>query len=462
MGDPSGDTIVALGTPPGRAALAIVRVCGPDAIRLVAARLRQGSRLFDHPPRTALLDRILDADGDALDQVVVTVYPAGTSPIGEDLAELSLHGSPVLVDAVIERLIADGARAAGPGEFTRRAFLNGKLDLAQAEAVATLIDARSRSAARAAIRQLEGGLSRRVADVRGDLVALLARLEAVIDFPEEDLAAPEHGTLRAALDGAAERLDGIREGVRRGRPLAERSTVVLTGRPNVGKSSLFNALLGRERAIVHDRPGTTRDVVDAELLLGDLPIRLMDTAGLRVSPDAVEAEGVRRTEDAVATGDVQVVILDGTEAAPHPEEVAWIDGIGAGFDPPEGNGPVRIGVVNKADLPGTLPVPEGFLQVSARTGQGLPSLETAIRTGILRGSEDTGDRWVVGPRQAGLLAEAADALSRARALAATHPEAAELVAEELRASMQALDALTGARAGDEVLDVIFSTFCIGK
>jgi len=460
MGDPSGDTIVALGTPPGRAALAIVRVSGPDAHRLVAARLRKGSRLRDHPPRTALLDRWLGADGRELDQVVVTAYPAHGSPTGEALVEVSLHGSPVLTDAVVDDLLAAGARAAEPGEFTRRAFLNGKLDLAQAEAVATLIDARSRTAARAALRQLEGGLSRRVHEVRGALVDLLARLEAVIDFPEEDLAAPEHTTLRASLAEAAERLARLREGVRRGRPWAERTAVILAGRPNVGKSSLFNAILGRDRSIVHPRPGTTRDVVDAELVLGDLPIRLVDTAGLRVSPEEVEAEGVRRTRDALASGDVQVVILDGTETALHPEELELL--AEGGFDAPGGNGPRRIGVVNKSDLPGALPVPRGFLRVSAHTGEGLPALETAIREGILGDSEDTGDRWVAGPRQAGHLAAAADALARAGSLVASHPEAAELVAEELRASIQALDAITGARAGDEVLDVIFSTFCIGK
>ncbi len=483
-GDASDDTIVALSTPVGRAALATVRLAGPGALAIGSRHVRARSPLVDAPANTVHVGTFHEAgDDEPIDQVVVAVFRAPHSYTGEDVLEISLHGNPALARRAIDALVASGARVAEPGEFTRRAFLNGKLDLSQAEAVARLIDSRTDAAARAALRQLGGTLSTEVGELRRRVLHELAILEATIDFPDEDLADPDRVRMRESLGEVHRALVRLVEAARRGRPLLGVTEVVLTGAPNVGKSSLFNAILGRDRAIVHATPGTTRDVIDAEVTFGAVAARLVDTAGLADAPDVVEAEGVRRTRETLAGGDVHVVVLDGSRPDLTDEERGLVDACVPGR---------ALVVVNKCDRPVVLTLPPTsaspstpgapapsacVLHVSALTGAGVDTLRRAVERTIVGEGIEAGDVLVVGRRQEAALDEAAAAIARARDLfscAAGHddvsggapggaPDAAhELVAEELRAAANAIGLITGERVGADVLDVIFSEFCIGK
>ena len=384
--------------------------------------------------------------------MVVTVHRSPRSYTGDDVVEISTHGSKPVVDAAVDALLAAGARAAEPGEFTRRAFESGKLDLAQAEAVIALIDARSATAARAAHRQLAGALSGEVGEVRGQLLALLAQVDAVVDFPEDELDPLEPDALRSELDAALDRVRELERSAERGRAWSDQHTVVLVGHPNVGKSSLFNALLGRDRAIVHDRPGTTRDAVDATLSIRDLPIRLVDTAGITETADGVEAEGIRRGEAMTADADLVIIVIDSSASCLSDTESLWL----------RGRAPDRsLVVLNKSDLPvgeRMVSVVERGHRVSTRTGEGVRTLENEIAERLIGDCGD-GDRLVLGQRQLACVRESLAALERSRVVDPSQPE---LVAEELRAAANALGAITGERIGVDLLDLIFGEFCIGK
>jgi tRNA modification GTPase len=451
------DTIVAAATPPGRSALAVVRLSGGSAIAIADRFFRGGVRLTDVRRHTVHIGRVVGADGVAIDEVVAAVYHAPHSYTGENVVEVSCHGAPIIVGQIVDLYRSAGARTAGPGEFTRRAFLSGKLDLAQAEAVAALIEARSRAAARAAVRQLGGGLSEEVAEIRRGLLDELARYEAHIDFPEDDLPAADHERACLAASNLTRRLRDLGERVRRSRPVWQATTVVLAGVPNVGKSSLFNALIGRERAIVHEDPGTTRDVVDAELTMGALPIRLLDTAGLTTTRASVEAEGVRRGRSELAQADRVVVVVDASQPSLRPEEIEILSGLH----------PERAVVAaNKSDLGGVLEVASAWaghrVDVSARDRSGLAELEHWIEASITGGPIDASDLLVLGARQEEALQRAAESAENAFQLLTRSAEASELVAEEWRASLRALGTITGESLELDLLDTIFSSFCIGK
>lgn len=437
------DTIAAVATPPGRGGVGIVRVSGDRAAALAAAVLGQTPA-----PRRATFARFLDADGEVIDEGLALLFKAPASFTGEDVLELHAHGSPVVLDMLMARLVALGARPADPGEFSRRAFSNGKRDLAQLEAVADLIASRAEQAARNAQRVLQGELSQLVEAFQTALGGLRAQVEAALDFAGEDLDLP--ADLAPALDALGARLDALLRRGREGALLQDGATVALVGRPNVGKSSLLNRLAMREEAIVTPVAGTTRDVVKCDLVLRGLPLRLLDTAGLRETTDPVEVEGVRRSRRALEDSDLVLLVLDETGAGEAERELAReLDARGAPW----------LAAANKCDLapPPTAPFPA--MPVSAKTGQGLDALVARLREQL--GAGDGGED-ALGARRRHLaaLARARDAVTAARRR--IDEEQIELAAEELRLAQNALDEIVGQTTNEALLGEIFSSFCIGK
>jgi tRNA modification GTPase len=435
--DVARDTIAAIATPAGRGGIGVVRVSGPAVQRIGASVLGQLP-----PARVATHAAFRDASGETVDEGVALYFPAPHSYTGEDVLELQGHGGPVVMHAILGACVDAGARIAEPGEFTRRAFLEGKLDLAQAEAVADLIDAASREAARSALRSLSGEFSAAVAALAGGLVELRALTEAMLDFPEEDVELLHRDDAARRLAEVRRLLEEVLGKSRQGSLLRSGVHVVLAGRPNVGKSSLLNRLAGEERAIVTEIPGTTRDALREPVQIEGVPLVLVDTAGLRVASDAVERLGIERTQRELEQADVVLAVY---EAASGQATLAGL--------PP---GTARIDVYNKADLaPGFAP-PAGALAVSARTGDGLRELRAAI----LRSAG-----WSAAGEPVFLARERhVRALERAQAhLAVAAGERRwELFAEELRLAHVALGTITGEFGADELLGEIFARFCIGK
>ncbi len=438
------DTIAAIATAAGAAGVGIVRLSGPACAAIARDMLGREPR-----PRHAHYARFRDGDGSLIDDGLLLYFPGPSSYTGEDVLELQAHGSPVLLARLLRRCLALGARPARAGEFTERAFLAGKLDLAQAEAVADLISAGSEAAARAARRSLDGEFSRRVHEVVESLTALRTWLEAALDFPEEEidfLAAPElHARLRDVVAGLA----ALRGDAGRGKRLVDGLHVVICGAPNAGKSSLLNALAGEERAIVTDIAGTTRDLLREQVRIDGIELTLVDTAGLREAPDPVEAEGIRRARAELQRADLVLAVLD--DAAP-----VVPPGLPAGV-------PV-LWLHNKADLSGAPVHAEArddgrHLWLSARTGAGLEALRAELRAaaGLGEGSEGA---FSARARHLEALDRAAAALDVAAAQLGVGQ--GELAAEELRAAQQALGAITGEVDADMLLGRIFSSFCIGK
>lgn len=437
--------IVARATPPGTGGVAIVRLSG-EGVEAIGERLL--GRL--PPPREARYRTFRGADGAAIDEGLALYFPAGGSFTGEPVLELHGHGGPMLVDLLVAAAVAGGARLAEPGEFSKRAFLNGRLDLTQAEAIADLIAAGSEQAARAALRSLKGELSGRVHALGEALIETRLHVEAAIDFPEEALDFPDDAALAARLDDCAGRFAELEAAIHRGRQLRDGYRVVLAGRPNAGKSSLMNRLSGADTAIVTEIAGTTRDLLKETLNLGGLAVELVDTAGLRDDPERVEVEGIRRAREALANADACLWVHDASQPA------AVEDGL------PDG---VALTIVrNKIDLTGE-PAGEAAtnpatLAVSARTGAGIAALRE--RLAALARSRDFGEgAFTARRRHRQTLRQAARHFTRGReALAATG--AGELLAEELRLAQAALAEITGEFTPDELLGRIFSTFCIGK
>jgi len=442
------DTIAAIATAPGAAGVGVVRVSGP-AVPAIAGALLGRTPL----PRHAHFATFHDADGALIDRGLLLHFPAPRSYTGEHVLELQGHGSMVLLDALLRRVCALGARLARPGEFTERAFLNGKLDLTQAEAVADLIAARSQAAARAALQSMEGAFSRRVQDLLQHLIALRMHVEAAIDFPEEEidfLADPVIAEkLRALREEHAELLHETERGVR----LNDGLRVVIVGRPNAGKSSLLNALAGRDRAIVTPIAGTTRDVLRETVQLDGIALELADTAGLRETDDEVEREGVRRAHGELAAADVALLV---TEQAHNAKDLVLLDAL-----PPA---VTRIVVVNKIDRDGQSPSNEGtddadMLWLSARTGAGVDALREVLK----RLAGQGGGEGAFSARRRHV-----DALRRVEhhLIQADHAlgilRAGELAAEELRQAQHALGEITGTYTSDDLLGAIFGSFCIGK
>ena len=442
------DTIVAVATAPGRGGIGTVRLSGPDAVRL-AESLGTG-RLA---PRRARAVRLRDADGATLDRGVALWFRAPRSYTGEDVVELQVHGSPPVLALVVARCLALGARLARPGEFSERAFLEGRLDLAQAEAVADLIAAGSEAQARAALRSLEGEFSERVAGVQRGLTRLRVQVEAALDFPEEALELEGDARLRAELEALRAALAELETAARRGQRLRDGLHVVIMGAPNAGKSSLLNALAGSARAIVTPIPGTTRDLLHQAVTLGGAEITLVDTAGLRETDDPIEREGVRRAEAERARADLVLEVRDA--AGP--------------VAPAAPGGATRIVLHNKCDL-GSGPAREQWQEeqggvrtrhiwLSARTGEGLDLLRAAL-SAAAGATESGAGAFSARARHVAALGRAAVHVEAARALVGG--ASGELLAEELRQAQRALDELTGAHGSDELLGEIFASFCIGK
>ena len=433
------DTIFALATPPGRGAIAILRLSGPGTDAALAALGAGGLKA-----RYAAL-RALSHDGRPIDQALVLRFPTPNSYTGEDCAELHLHGGRAVVEGASEALVALGLRPADPGEFTRRAFENGRMDLAQAEAVADLIDAETAAQASQALGQLDGALSQTYAGFRRDLLTALALVEAEIDFPDEEVPDNLARSAGPVLDRLIADLKAALADARRGERVREGYRIVLIGETNAGKSSLFNALVAREAAIVTPIAGTTRDVLDADLIIGGYAVTLSDTAGLRDSTDPVEAEGVRRARARAEAADLRLWVRGPDDA----------EGDAAGFARP-GDLLVRT----KADL-GAAPSVVGYeaLSISTTTGLGLASLHDWISARLARDLYGADFPAVTRERHRRRLAEALVAAEAGRAALEV---AAEMAGDDLRRAADALARVTGAIGVEDILGEVFSTFCIGK
>ena len=456
------DTIAALATARGLAALAVVRVSGPDALRIVDA-CTSGAPLAEADSHTAHFRRFRGVDGETLDEVVVTVFRAPRSATGEDVVEISCHGGDIASQLVLRTLIDRGARLAEPGEFTRRAFLNGKLDLAQAEAVADLIHASSAQAHRVSLAHLEGRYSEAVAALRRQLLHTAAMVELELDFAEEDVEFADKDELRRLLDDADALLTELLGSYRLGQLIRDGVRVVIGGRPNAGKSTLLNALLGTDRAIVSDVPGTTRDEIEAETEIDGLRFRFVDTAGLRDTSDAIEAEGVRRTHRSIRTADGLVYVYD-LSVGLDPEERDFLRALAASH--PE----LSIVLVgNKADLADMVPSNPfltPFVAVSARRGLAdraeTDALRRVLADAAYRGQRQAeGSRVVVNQRHRQHLQRAHEAVAAARA-ALDGDASGDTLALDLRLALHELGAITGEVTTEDILGEIFSRFCIGK
>jgi tRNA modification GTPase len=454
------DTIASVSTAPGVGAIAVVRVSGPSALP-VLRRLTPGLG-GDPDARRATLAELRDPEsGELLDRAIVTFFAGPASYTGEDMVELSCHGGRLVPELVVDACVRAGARRADPGEFTRRAYLRGKLDLVQAEAVADLIEARSRALHRAALGQLERGLSERIASLRAALVGLEALLAHHIDFPEEDAPPTSLEVVSARADGLLADIDRLLRTAPEGELLREGALTVLAGRPNAGKSSLYNALAGEERAIVTEEPGTTRDALEVTLQLGGFPFRVVDTAGLREAGERVERIGIEVTRRYLERADLVLLCVPATDGLGD-EERAFLEGVS--------HTPVVV-VETKADLVGTVAVQTADstaetadkLRVSARTGQGLDQLRQLlpelVYSAVVAVSPDV--PILTRRRHAdGLRAARAEIEAFRSALAEGLPP--EVAATHLRPAETALEELLGVISVEDVLDAVFAEFCVGK
>jgi len=442
------DTIAAVASAPGAAGVGVVRVSGPAVPAIARALLGRSPQ-----PRHAHLTAFRDADSTLIDRGLLLYFPAPASYTGEHVLELQGHGSPVLLDSLLRHCCQLGARLARPGEFTERAFLNGKLDLAQAEAVADLIAARSQASARAALQSMEGVFSNRVEALLRGLIALRVHIEAAIDFPEEEIDFLADPAIARQLQALRDELAGLLQEARRGVRLNDGLRVAIVGRPNVGKSSLLNALAGSERAIVTSIAGTTRDVLRENLILDGVALELADTAGLRDTDDEVEREGVRRAHGELLRADLALLVTDDTQAE---ADLALFDALPDRAE--------RLVLVNKIDLAHAPPRQmqrDGlrWLWASAKTGAGLD----AVREHLKLAAGTAGGEGAFSARRRHVLALEATGRHLDQAAAILDlTRAGELAAEELRQAQHALGEITGAYSSDDLLGAIFSSFCIGK
>lgn len=443
------DDIVALSTPPGRSGIGVIRLSGPNT-RSIAGQVLKTRRVLE--PRVATLAELLDERGQILDQVLASLFPKPHSYTGDDLLEISCHGAPVILRAAIERAVAAGARLAEPGEFTLRALLNGRIDLPQAEAIRDLIDATTLYQARVAVQQLEGSVSKRLAPVKAQLVELIALLEAGIDFAEDDISVAPTSEILRRLAPIGEAVGRLARSFEYGQMVREGLTLAIVGQPNTGKSSLFNALLQQERAIVTDIPGTTRDLVSETAAIEGIPVRLVDTAGIREGEGLVERLGIERSYQAMADADLTLVVVDGSVAANERDREL----IGKA-----GRQGRYLVVANKADLPAGRSLDEA-VAVSAQSGAGIGELRRAILATVAPDQGIAGETgFITSIRQERLLRECGEALAQAAA-AATSEIPHEMLLLDLYTALGALDAITGATTADDILNRIFATFCIGK
>jgi tRNA modification GTPase len=449
------DTIVAVATPPGRGGIGVVRLSGPEAHR-IGCGLTRRRRPLRARHATFLTLQFDPANGDAAasnttaDHVIATYFPSPASYTGDDVVELSAHGSPVILRGIVSAAVSLGARLAQPGEFTLRAFLNRRMDLVQAEAVADLIDAVTPLQARAAFDQLQGTLTSKIREIDADLMDLVARLEASIDFPEEGYHFIARADVDRVIGTLTARTAQLLGDAQRGRLLREGLTVAILGRPNVGKSSVFNALAGSARAIVASQPGTTRDMVTEVVDLDGLRVTLIDTAGVRTTADDVEREGVERARRAASVADVVLLVLDGSCALQDDDRKILAETARLR----------RLVVVNKSDLPAAW-ADASLLSVSATTGRGIDELRYRL-TGTLDVESWTDRPDITNVRQSNLVRRAHDALARAHLAAEDQTLSEEFILADLQEARYAFDEVVGRRTPDDVLVQIFERFCIGK
>jgi tRNA modification GTPase len=455
------DTIVAIATAPGRGGIGVVRLSGPDANRIAAPMLRLRHELQQGH---ALFGELIDDSGERVDEVVVTYFAKPRSYTTDDVVEISAHGSPIVLRNIVERAVAAGARLAEPGEFTMRAYLNGRIDLTQAEAVRDLIESQTVFQAKVAAQQLGGALSQRLQPIKSELIKLIALLEAGIDFAEDDVSVVPDEQIVSAIHAVRNPLRELEASFSFGKIVHEGLTLAIVGRPNVGKSSLFNRLVEREHAIVTPIPGTTRDLVSETVAIDGIPVKLIDTAGIRESSDLVESMGIERSRRAIADADVVVVVTD----AAHPDE----GNIDEHLLQMTEQRP-RVVVANKADLlPGTkyqVPSPSvsgtngtqgAALRTSAVTGEGIAELRTKI-VEMASGGATVEAGYLTNTRHHGLVQDSLRALDAAED-AVRNKTPHEMLLLDLYSALRPLDAITGQTTPDDVLNLIFSTFCIGK
>jgi tRNA modification GTPase len=452
----SDETIVAIATPPGRSGIGVVRISGPKACAIAQLFFRPNTRDAGLEHRMAIVGKWLDSGTDPIDEVVVTCFLSPQSYTGEDIIEVSAHGSPLILKRIVENVLSAGACIAQPGEFTLRAVAHGKMDLVQAEAVRDFIEAQTERQAKTALSQMEGALSKRLQPMKLQLVDVIARLEAAIDFAEDDVDVPPNESVTKSLEPVLSGLESVEKTFKYGNILQKGLQLAILGKPNVGKSSLFNRLVSQDRAIVTEIPGTTRDVLTETINLDGVPLRFSDTAGVRQTSDRVESLGVSRTFETLAEADVALVVLDGSAALGDDD-----------YHVLEKTTQLRhVIVVNKADLP------QGFdmavlngapkVSVSAKTGEGLDHLRNTLRAFLVeRGPHLADDVILTNARQHEAISRANRSLHAAQvALAGQVPH--EMVLLDLYSALSALNELTGEVVTEDILDRIFSTFCIGK
>jgi tRNA modification GTPase len=446
------DTIAAVSTPPGRGGIGVVRLSGSQsaAIAGTVIALKSGLR-----PWHATFGELLDDEGRTVDEVIVTYFAAPQSYTSEDVIEISCHGAPIILRHCLDRAVRAGARLAEPGEFTLRAFLKGRIDLPQAEAVRDLIEATTLYQARVAAQQTQGSVSRRLAPIKAQLLELIALLEAGIDFAEDDISIAPASEILRRLDPILQQTGGLSRSFRYGNLVRTGFSLAIVGPPNAGKSSLFNRLLKQDRAIVTAIPGTTRDAVSEMAEFEGIPLRLVDTAGIRETSEVIERLGIARSFEAMSDADLTIVVIDGT-ANPSGDTEATADLIAKARV--QGR---FVLVANKCDLPG-FNAKEGQFSVSALTGEGIDALRNAILDRLApRGELEMQGGFITSVRQENLLSEALLMLEKAQIAAQTGiPH--ELLMLDLYCALSPIDAITGATTADDILNHIFTTFCIGK
>jgi tRNA modification GTPase len=451
------ETIVAIATPLGRGGIGIVRLSGPEAARIAEPMLRLRNPLAHAHAR---FGDLLDPETqEKLDEAVITFFAAPNSYTGEDVVEVAAHGSPVILDTLVRQALKGGARLAAPGEFTQRAFLSGRIDLTQAEAVRDLIEAQTLYQARVAAQQLHGALSRRIKPAKEELVGLITVLEAGIDFAEDDVDVLPAGEIVTRIDEIHRKLQAIAESFSRGRIVRSGLMLAIVGRPNAGKSSLFNRLVQRERAIVTAAPGTTRDLVTERVSLGGIPVELVDTAGMREASDEAEQIGIRKSREALADADVVLMVLDAT-VAPDTEELELLATLAQRR---------ALAAVNKSDLAHLSPAMEEavsnlgmpLIHTSALTGQGMDELKEQMLSIMGNGAAEAETGMLTSMRQYEAVNAALEALGTGGAAAGGNiPH--EMLLLDLYQALRHLDSLTGETTTDDILNLIFSSFCIGK
>jgi tRNA modification GTPase len=444
------DTIAAVATPPGQGGVGIVRISGPDVPAIAEAVTGSLPK-----PRSATFSHFRDADGEPIDEGIVLYFPAPNSFTGEEVLELQGHGGPVVMDLLLQRVVQLGARVAHGGEFSQRAFLNDKLDLAQAEAIADLIESSTAAAARLAVRSLDGAFSERIHQLVDGLIHLRMYVEAAMDFPEEEIDFLSDGKVRDDLQAVRDRLQQVRKSAATGRLMRDGMNLVIAGRPNAGKSSLMNALAGWEAAIVTEIPGTTRDLLRERIQIDGMPLHLIDTAGMRETGDRVEQEGVRRAKEEITKADRILWVFDDQSDPDHLQ-----------FDRSDLPAGVPVTFVrNKIDASGKKPAlneskDETEVALSATSGEGMELLRQHLKESMGFQGEQEGE-FIARRRHLDALERAADLL-QSGANALSESGSGELLAEDLRQAQNALSEITGEFSADDLLGEIFSSFCIGK